>query len=754
MNSIYLFYNRHVNGLSSKEALQGDYPLTGDSPFGEGDININADGTFECEATGKNGTAEAFLSELFPLLTNEGIEQAIAVESTDEDELHARRCKDQLIMFRENEERQLDFAYLTGLEGEQVKAFPLWSDGNGRRLHFLQESVTGKPICNISWRPGTRKETIVGVPRLQQAEGADRIWMVENPMQARLVEQLLDEPAYLRPTAESLRWNDYQQLTEDKTVILLMGNDQGDWEYSFYPFLRDLYAHDRTVKAVSLPALAGGEPILQWLARKESKALLLQEVAKEEPGRLSPYDKKTYHESILRPGTKNLYFPQDKAGNMMWYGLTTGEVAHSQPVNVLPAGELPYIHNLETEASEIDSNFRLTRAEVFNIVNARPQLTPRRTFESLRDFILDYFYFEHDQMASLIALWIMGTYVYQLFPAYGYLHFNGRHNTGKTSLLKLISMCGFNGLFQSQATRAVTVKRIDRLGGTICFDEYEKTSGGTGDEFVQMINSGYKKSGKISKMSGNKEMTLHSYSPKAFGGIDPVMVEALKSRMIAIDTIPMPPTVDKKEWSDTLENVSEQVRQIRRGGYALGLFHHETIHRYFRRLPRVITLPHGRQLNSRERELMRPLIAVARLVDTGGPQIAEPTLLQAFELTVDSDADEQATIERLLAKQLERWSQDPDFQEGREYRLMKKGKQVRIVNDCWVGTKVAEHVTGKTPLLNWLRDYYDLDTSKITRMNKRDNSKSCTVFPVDINVNGKLFTEWFTLEKEDGASEQ
>lgn len=753
MNSTYLFYNRYVNGLSSKEALNGDYPLAGNSPFGEGEININADGTFECKASGKNGTAQAFLSELYPLLTKEGIKKAIAIESTDENELHPQRCEDQLIMFRENEERQLDFEYLTGLEGAQVNEIPLWSDGNGRRLHFLQESVAENPICNISWRPGTRKETIVGVPRLQPVEGAERIWMVENPLQARLVEQLFGEPAYLRPSAESLRWNDYQKLTEDKTVILLMGNDQGDWEYSFYPFLRELYSNDRTVKAVSLPALAGGEPTLQWLANEENKELILQEVEKEKPGRLSPYDKKTYHESIIRPGTKNLYFPQDKAGNMMWYGLTTGEVVHSQPVNVMSAKELPYIHNLETEAPEIDSNFHLTRAEVFNIVNARPQLTPRRTFESLRDFILDYFYFEHDQMASLIALWIMGTYVYQLFPAYGYLHFNGRHNTGKTSLLKLISMCGFNGLFQSQATRAVTVKRIDRLGGTICFDEYEKASSGTGDEFVQMINSGYKKSGKISKMSGNKELTLHSYSPKAFGGIDEVTAEALKSRMISIQTIPMPPSVNKKEWSDTLESVREQVRQIRRGGYTLGLFHYETIHRYFRRLPRVITLPHGHRLDSRERELLRPLIAIARLVDTNGPQIAEPTLRQAFELSIDSDADERATIERLLAEQLQRWSEDPEFQEDQDFRLMVKDTQVRIVNDCWIGTKVVEHLTSKTSLLQWLSDNYDLDTSKITRMNKRGTSKSCTVFPVDINVNGKLFTEWFTFKKADGASE-
>ncbi|SHG20999.1 hypothetical protein SAMN05443144_12171 [Fodinibius roseus] len=742
MNSIYFFYSRYVNGLSSERALQGDYPLAGNSPFGDGDIMISEDGTYKCKATGRGGAPEAFLAELFPLLTDEGVAKAIAVESTDEYELHPRRCKDQLTRFRESEDRQLDFEYLTGLEGEQVTDLPLWADGKGKRLYYLHYSGSGKPICNISWRPGARNETIVGVPRLQPAPGAERLWMVENPLQAKMIEWLLDEPAYLRPTAQALRWNDYEKLSEGKTVVLLMGNDRGDWEHSFYPLLKSLYSRDIPVKAVSAPALTGGEPVVPWLAEKESKSILLEEVEKAKPGRLSSYDKKTYHESIIRPGPKSLYFPLDTGRDMLWYGLKNGEVAHSQPVNVLDVDELPKMHGLETEASATDSNFRLTRAEVFNIVNARPQLTPRRTFESLRDFILDYFYFEHDQMASLIALWIMGTYVYRLFPAYGYLHFNGRYDTGKSSLLKLISMCGFNGLFQSQATKAATVNRIDRLGGTICFDEYEKASSGTGDEFVQMINSGYKKSGRISKMVGNKEVSLHSYSPKAFGGIDDITADALKSRMITINTVPMPPTAIKKEWSDIQKGLEERGRQIRRGGYALGLFHHETIHRYYRRLPRIISLANGHTLTSRQRELMRPLIAIARLVDTGGKAIAEPVLMKAFALSLELGACEQATREDLLAQLLNEWSNNPHFTEEDDYYI--KGNEVRIVNDHWEKTELEKHAGGKRPLLKWFRDTYNIKTSIGTRMKKRGTSKSCTVFPVDINVNGKPFTDWFT----------
>ena len=98
--STTIFYQRYIPEITAKQSLNDQFPIEGKSPFGDGQIHINEDGTFECEATGTEGTKEDFLDQLYPLLTEEGIQRAIEFESHDDEALSKPVCESRLSSFR------------------------------------------------------------------------------------------------------------------------------------------------------------------------------------------------------------------------------------------------------------------------------------------------------------------------------------------------------------------------------------------------------------------------------------------------------------------------------------------------------------------------------------------------------------------------------------------------------------------------------------------------------------------------------
>jgi len=87
MKSPSIFYSRYVTGIDKKAALEQRFPLRGESPFGDGGIDIFEDGAFHCQVTGRQGTASEFLQALYPLLSDRGAKRAISIESDNQPDL-------------------------------------------------------------------------------------------------------------------------------------------------------------------------------------------------------------------------------------------------------------------------------------------------------------------------------------------------------------------------------------------------------------------------------------------------------------------------------------------------------------------------------------------------------------------------------------------------------------------------------------------------------------------------------------------
>ena len=96
----------------------------------------------------------------------------------------------------------------------------------------------------------------------------------------------------------------------------------------------------------------------------------------------------------------------------------------------------------------------------------------------------------------LISIWIIGTYFHQSFRSYPYLFFNAMKGSGKSRILNLITRLSKNGIVLNSLTEAV----LFRTKGTLGIDEFEGVARKGNENLRELLNSAYKKTGKVYRM--------------------------------------------------------------------------------------------------------------------------------------------------------------------------------------------------------------------------------------------------------------
>lgn len=96
----------------------------------------------------------------------------------------------------------------------------------------------------------------------------------------------------------------------------------------------------------------------------------------------------------------------------------------------------------------------------------------------------------------LIATWIIGTYFHQSFRSYPYLFFNAMKGSGKSRVLNLITKLSKDGIVLNSLTEAV----LFRTKGTLGIDEFESVGKKSNENLRELLNSAYKKTGKVFRM--------------------------------------------------------------------------------------------------------------------------------------------------------------------------------------------------------------------------------------------------------------
>lgn len=135
--------------------------------------------------------------------------------------------------------------------------------------------------------------------------------------------------------------------------------------------------------------------------------------------------------------------------------------------------------------------------EVLGTTNEIDWNMVKKIYDRLIQIIDTYLDMDKNQI-RVVALWIIGTYMHKQFSTFPRLFFNAIKGSGKTRLLKLLEVLCWNGKIQVNLSEAVLFRTAGQR--TTLFDESEQMKSKDKQALRELLNSGYKRGGKIERM--------------------------------------------------------------------------------------------------------------------------------------------------------------------------------------------------------------------------------------------------------------
>jgi hypothetical protein len=171
---------------------------------------------------------------------------------------------------------------------------------------------------------------------------------------------------------------------------------------------------------------------------------------------------------------------------------------------------------LKPEDKEFCDYFEKNKEALLNIAGLRANNLPD-IYDGIIKILKRYCDLE-EKYYSIIALWIIGTYMHSQFPAYPYLFFNASKGSGKSRLLRLISYLSKDGRMLNSLTEAV----LFRTKGMLAIDEFEVVNWKGKENLVELLNSAYKKGTKVCRMRKVKSMLGEGQEVEEFDVYRPI----------------------------------------------------------------------------------------------------------------------------------------------------------------------------------------------------------------------------------------
>lgn len=274
----------------------------------------------------------------------------------------------------------------------------------------------------------------------------------------------------------------------------------------------------------------------------------------------------------------------------------------------------------------------------------------------------DYVEYTQDIFYDLIPYYIMGSYLYRLFPTIGYLHFNGTAASGKSQNLKLLKVLSFNCVWASNLSTASLYRQVDGCPGLICIDEAESFEGERGEELRRLLNAGYKDGEPVMRAEATGDGTFavrkfDVYSPKALASINP-LEPVIQSRCVVI---PMQPASIKeiKEFRES----DPKWPAFRNRLYHWAMQNAPIIGDVYQQWNEKLRFKHAKQLTNRTWEITQVFIVLAHALN--GLDEAE-RLVEFFAgyFAEQQKAAEEVDRQRLLLKCLPEVLRDKDAHNG------------------------------------------------------------------------------------------
>jgi hypothetical protein len=152
---------------------------------------------------------------------------------------------------------------------------------------------------------------------------------------------------------------------------------------------------------------------------------------------------------------------------------------------------------------------------------------PWDIYKRIRTVYENHVEFSDEMTYDFMTLWLLATYFFRLFDTFGYVHFGGTKESGKTQNLRILQVLSFNASLSAHMTAADLFRNIAGNPGTICIDEAENFRSERGEALLEILRSGYKKGIVVSRQRQMPDGRFvpdkfHVYGPKALASINPL----------------------------------------------------------------------------------------------------------------------------------------------------------------------------------------------------------------------------------------
>lgn len=229
-------------------------------------------------------------------------------------------------------------------------------------------------------------------------------------------------------------------------------------------------------------------------------------------------------------------------------------------------------------------------------------------FKPIHLVLNDQIDFHNAVHATLITLWVMGTYLSPIFDAYPYVFLSGTRGSGKTKVLEFVRYLAYLALLTSNASASSVFRVAQANRSTLLFDEGEMLSSTKDHADLRLIlNAGYRKNNPV--MRTNKDSHMVEFfdikGPKMIAAINP-LEPTLKSRCIELVMVR---TADKVKGNRRTNDTSAQWALMRDALYRYGLLRMAYAKDIYESHSDVNIL------ECRQNELFAPLLTVAKTVD-------------------------------------------------------------------------------------------------------------------------------------------
>lgn len=250
-----------------------------------------------------------------------------------------------------------------------------------------------------------------------------------------------------------------------------------------------------------------------------------------------------------------------------------------------------------------------TPYNVFEWLAGKAEVDAVELFVEIREFIRKYMWYPDERTYTLLAVWIMQTYVFMLFDQLPYLALVGTKRAGKTRLFEILEMLCFNARLASSVTDAYLFRSVEVDRTTLLVDEADQLRSAPKDamnEKLEIIRSGYRRSGSVGRIEGDDRarVDFSTYSMKAIANVSG-LEDALEDRTISLPVERKPKEVRVAKLVH--RKVQRQAQVMRNKLYCFGL-------QYAGRLAELYDTVEVEGVDDREAEIWSGPACIARLL--------------------------------------------------------------------------------------------------------------------------------------------